>query len=308
MTVRINIIYSNNGVGLSRDAIILANALSNYDVKLVDANKMSFNKVDVNLILETLNFNSYNIKKLKNYAKLNYLIPNQEWFFKEWIPDLQFIDKVLCKTKDAVNIFSSLGCNCEYISFTSDDRYMKTEKCLEFFHGAGQSNTKGTDSIVNTWNCMSKKPKLTVCKYNRIYPQSYGITFFNNRIDDIVFKEMQNKYVFHLCPSSCEGFGHYINEAKSCGNIVLTLDAPPMNELVTNEFGVLAKYDSISTHHLAKSYSISTKLLCEGIETLINLNSNTIKRMMKTSRESFLSNDKFFKEKINNIFKDVETI
>jgi len=304
MKPRINIIYLDNGVGLSRDAIILANTLSDYDVKLIDANKMTFNKVDVNLILETLNFNTFNIKKLKNYAKVNYLIPNQEWFFRKWIPDLQYIDKVLCKTKDAVRIFSSLGYRCEYISFTSEDRYIKSEKILEFFHGAGKSETKGTDLIINTWNCMLKKPKLSLCKYNKIYPGIDGITFYNRRIDDNIFKEMQNKFVFHLCPSSCEGFGHYINEAKSCGNLVLTLDAPPMNEFITNEFGVLVGCNSNSNHHLAKMYTTSTELLGNSVEYLINLNSNTIKSMMKKSRESFLLNDKFFKEKINKIFKD----
>lgn len=42
-----------------------------------------------------------------------------------------------------------------------------------------------------------------------------------------------------VCPSSAEGYGHYINEARSAGGAVVTVDAPPMNELVTSANGAL---------------------------------------------------------------------
>ncbi|GAB9477560.1 hypothetical protein Gpo141_00014651, partial [Globisporangium polare] len=42
-----------------------------------------------------------------------------------------------------------------------------------------------------------------------------------------------------LCTSRMEGYGHYINQARVSGGVILTSDAPPMNELVEgSEMGV----------------------------------------------------------------------
>jgi glycosyltransferase involved in cell wall biosynthesis len=44
-----------------------------------------------------------------------------------------------------------------------------------------------------------------------------------------------------VIPSQAEGYGHVIGEAMSCGAVVVTTDAPPMNELVTSDRGVLIR-------------------------------------------------------------------
>ncbi|KAJ1553157.1 hypothetical protein HK405_008782 [Cladochytrium tenue] len=46
----------------------------------------------------------------------------------------------------------------------------------------------------------------------------------------------------HLCPSSQEGYGHYINVARALGALVVTTDHPPMNEFVADgTSGVLVR-------------------------------------------------------------------
>jgi hypothetical protein len=43
----------------------------------------------------------------------------------------------------------------------------------------------------------------------------------------------------HLCPSLAEGFGHTINQARSISGLIITTDAPPMNELIDETCGIL---------------------------------------------------------------------
>lgn len=54
-------------------------------------------------------------------------------------------------------------------------------------------------------------------------------------------RELQNECEVHVIPSQAEGYGHVIGEAMACGAVVVTTDAPPMNELVTLDRGVLIR-------------------------------------------------------------------
>lgn len=53
---------------------------------------------------------------------------------------------------------------------------------------------------------------------------------------------------FFLCPSSIEGYGHYINQARAAGGVIISTDAHPMNELITDPAtGVLV--NTTRKHH-----------------------------------------------------------
>eukprot|EP00879_Flechtneria_rotunda_P011561 GHRR01012076.1.p1 GENE.GHRR01012076.1~~GHRR01012076.1.p1 ORF type:complete len:300 (+),score=97.92 GHRR01012076.1:1336-2235(+) len=58
-------------------------------------------------------------------------------------------------------------------------------------------------------------------------------------IDAAQLRNLQAAAAMHICPSVREGFGHYLNEARAVGALVLTVNHPPMNELITPQTGFL---------------------------------------------------------------------
>lgn len=80
-------------------------------------------------------------------------------------------------------------------------------------------------------------------KYNsriRFAGSDHPITISKGRLDVIAFDKLMADSAFFLCPSIMEGYGHYINQARASGAVVVTTDANPMNELITSsEMGVL---------------------------------------------------------------------
>ena len=52
-------------------------------------------------------------------------------------------------------------------------------------------------------------------------------------------RQLQAAAAIHACPSLVEGWGQYIDEGRRAGAVVVTLDGPPMNELVDDASGVL---------------------------------------------------------------------
>jgi glycosyltransferase involved in cell wall biosynthesis len=56
------------------------------------------------------------------------------------------------------------------------------------------------------------------------------------------FTKLTAEAAFLMCPSRSEGYGHYINQARASGAVIVTTDAAPMNELITSrEMGVLVQ-------------------------------------------------------------------
>jgi len=68
-----------------------------------------------------------------------------------------------------------------------------------------------------------------------------SVYFFNGKLDMKIINFLQLSADVHMCPSLIEGWGQYIDEGRRSKSVVLILDAPPMNELINNETGILVK-------------------------------------------------------------------
>jgi len=79
-------------------------------------------------------------------------------------------------------------------------------------------------------------------------------------------RRLQNSHLFHLCLSEAEGWGHYIAEAMSCGAVAITCDAPPMNELVRPDRGLLVAAKAVGQLNAATRYHFDETALETAVE------------------------------------------
>ncbi|WP_107671132.1 glycosyltransferase [Cyanothece sp. BG0011] len=324
---KINIITVDNNGGLTRDAKILKSILDNagFKVSVFEVGKptighklhkiYSYGELffsenfkgsppyDVNLFLQDV------IPTWFSYAKVNCLIPNQEWFRDEFLPFLPKFDYILCKTKYAQSIFNELGCRTEFISFTSLDCWdQQQEKNYDqFFHLAGSSSIqKGTKTIIDLWSRHPEWPCLTIRQKKKSFHAAVpNIQYIHNFLDDETLRKYQNKVGIHLCPSEAEGFGHYILEAMSTKALTLTTNAPPMNELITDERGLLVNYQQTKPQRLGTNYYVDPQHLEEKIEEILSMSYQQRKELAEKARNWYLENDKFFRQKIVTFLQDL---
>jgi len=201
---------------------------------------------DVNFFLESI-FPEY-----LPTARANCLLANQEWFRDSNLPYLSRLDFLLCKTPSGVRCFQDLPVACRMVGFTSPDKGIpgfERRDPLRCLHLSGQSAVKGTEAVVEAWSRHPEWPELTVVRRARRYdggaapplPELPNVRYETDYIPQERLRELQNACEIHVIPSQAEGYGHVIGEAMSCGAIVITTDAPPMNELVEPDRGVLIR-------------------------------------------------------------------
>jgi hypothetical protein len=297
----INILSYRNGVGLDKDIDIMYRELTKlgHHVSFFDHRENSPKpKADINIFLEVVNENLF------EYADKNYFIPNPDWY-KSSIETLERFDKILCKTQESLRIFKALHPDCVFMSFSCEDRYdpLITKDFRLALHLAGGSVQKNTREVGLTWQQNPHLPLLTVIKHRDSwdFPHIDNICLINNylSLEEIIY--YQNLNGLHICPSGMEGFGHYIMEGLSCGAVVVTLDAPPMNEFVQDK-RFLVEYSSTRPHFLATFHYVQPQALAKVVENILSLPEEELREIGKKNREFFLNNDRIFKEKLAEIF------
>lgn len=319
--IRVNLIARDNGFGLSRNLHLLHDALAaaGFDVTLSGIRRGALRKVvhpvrlraqtlarrvagrgaqrwDVNLMLERVR------PEYLATAHRNVLLPHPEWFDERDRQWLSCLDRAFVLTRHAIPIFELLGLKTEYTGFTSEDRRdPSVPRERAFFHLAGRSANKGTDTLLATWRKHPEWPRLTILQSPRAAREVVHAPNIVHRVDYILddeLKRIQNAHRFHLCPSETEGFGHYLVEAMGVGAVVVTLDAPPMNEMVTRERGALIVPSRTGTQSLATTYFYDEAALERAVERLLATSEVELERMGTAARAWFEDNDQAFRTRI----------
>jgi glycosyltransferase involved in cell wall biosynthesis len=319
--IRVNLIARDNGFGLSRNLRLLQDALeqAGFEVTISGIRRGALRKLlhplklrsrsilrrlvgksaqrwDVNLMLERVR------PEYLSTARRNVLLPHPEWFDERDRARLPRVDRVFALTHHAIPIFQKLDMKVDYTGFTSEDRLDRgVPRERAFFHLAGRSSNKGTDTMLALWQKHPEWPKLTLLQSPRVDRPLVSAPNISHRIDyipDVELRRLQNAHRFHLCPSETEGFGHYLVEAMGVGAAVITLDAPPMNEMVTPERGALVPWSRTGMQSLATTYFYDESAMEAVIERLLAADETELDRLGMGAREWFEDNDRSFRTRI----------
>lgn len=177
----------------------------------------------------------------------------------------------------------------------------------------GNNKSGGNTNLFNYWKSLKPKLKdlpdsvldkweewkqLTNTNDNAKLPKFENIDsiyFCNTVLDYNIIQFLQVIGEIHMCPSLIEGWGQYIDEGRRSKSVVVTLNAPPMNELIKNgKTGILVKaskgpsmrqllpYGWIQYFTKNKTYN---KFLYSTYKTTVNDLYNSINSIIKMSPE-----------------------
>ncbi len=303
--LNINLISTRNGKGLQIDQNILLKALSKLGHRVLClelfAGVPEARHADINIFLQFID------PELFSIADSNWLIPNPEWYTQD-LALLEHIDLVLCKTGHAINIFADLGSKTYFLGFTSRD-------CIErdydkdyttFFHLAGGSLQKGTATIMDVWKNSPSLGKLFVLHHMPKPAEAAklkNLKWINTYLPFEDVRALQNQCGIHLCLSEAEGFGHYIMEGMSTGAVVITTDAPPMNELITDK-RCLVPYKKQAAQNLATNYYVDSAAFANTLNNLLKLPQSELEKIGQSNRSNFLIRDAMFLKRFDTLLKE----
>ena len=297
------ILSRSNGVGLDRDSALLARALSSAGVETLSPRL----KNPLDLLSGKFRADAaFHIERVapwwKRKAGTHFLIPNQERFPERLLPRLGMVDRVLCKSRHAEEIFSQHHTDVRFIGFTSEDRGMPgTEPNYgRFFHLAGRSTLKNTELILELWGKHPEWPLLTLVQHPDNAPKTVpaNVEMVAKYLDDDGLKNLQNTCGIHLCPSLSEGWGHYIVEAMSCAAVTVTTAAPPMDELVTPERGITVPFSRSEPRHLGTNFHADPAEMEAAVERLIAMSDIEKRKLGLAGREWYVENDRTFSRRL----------
>ncbi len=295
--LKIHLFHKDEKRGHGQDNRILSDALIalGHQVELTLSHHTNRgSSADINIFIEDID------PQAISQAPINWFIPNPEGE-PQAQQLLNCIDLILCRTHEVERIFRSMNANTYFLGFASQDcRLESVEKdfssCL---HLEGGSAYKGTGAVIEAWDSSLTLPALTlVSQLNRTPLLQSNVKWIGLKLPTDELRLLQNRCAIHLCPSDTEGFGHSLMEALSTGAVLVTTDAPPMNEYITDP-RCLVPYIAKTPHYLATRYFVNPNRLRETVQYLITLPLEELQSIGKRNRESYLKRVYAFSDNLN---------
>lgn len=257
----ITLVSRDNGVGLSADMALLEGMLTaaGHIVSRVEWNRPSMPRCEIAIFLELWS------PRLARHAARTVGVFNLEWFQNGWTRDLPRITQLWAKSSESLAVYQRLRLrHATLTGFLSRD-LMDPAVAREptALHLRGHSALKNTDAVIEAWRRDPRLPPLTIVSAVPLdVPPHVRLL---GRLTDAELRHEMNRSSIHICPSRAEGWGHYITEALSVGAEVVTLNASPMNEHVSPNWGTVVAPSRSDRHGMVQAYGVSVRALAEGV-------------------------------------------
>ncbi|KAJ3281722.1 hypothetical protein HDU79_010536 [Rhizoclosmatium sp. JEL0117] len=271
-------------------------------------------------------------------STINLWMPNIEQINKEQLALIPHFKHILCKVKITCIAFDKYlkahdlkSPTTKFMSHSSPDTQESAIEVLgenhnikqdfnRFIHTYGHSGRKSTQEVIFCWMRNPFWPKLTVLgnhDYETWVKQIPGLKWATNieiqsRVSIRELRELQVSRGVHICPSSQEGYGHYINEARALGALVVTTNHPPMNEFVEDGItGILVdhkepkpeEYQGMAEYFVSPA-GVSIENVCDGIKRVMKLTKSERGAMGKKARKRYDEDTDLMASNIRELVKD----
>lgn len=317
------IVANFNGHGLTRDAAIIERILVQLDFQVVCKQRRDRHfwsifwkprQYDLLIFLETIYL------RWMFAGRKTILIPNQEWFKFKKLPYLNFLDQVWCKSMYSTAIFKKYAPKrvlVSFLGFTSLERPLDSDdshstrsdsaRFCHFLHVAGGSQSKGTLGIIDVWTKYKNLPHLTIIQRAGNAPDTVpnNVTLITDYLSDSEMESLRRSCGIHLCPSESEGFGHNLFQGMLAGAVVVTVDFPPMNELINDTFGFLLSPEEIKPRRLGHSCFYKDANLITVIKSIGGRSQLEFESMGERARQRALHLDNEFRRRFVELFSSL---
>ncbi|GLD98361.1 hypothetical protein PINS_up007058 [Pythium insidiosum] len=197
-----------------------------------------------------------------------------------------------------------------------------------FTHVAGKSIHKGTTRILDCWFSRPDFPTVNIYMGDSLYNGFFkgyqeriatakNIQMAGQHLDAHDFSKVIADASFFLCASTMEGYGHYINQARAAGGLIISTDVPPMNELVTPSSGVLipAKRSSHPDQLLSGGGKLEHSLrdvvgyiaeydskgTCDAVEQVLRMTASERRQKAERAYQQYLYDVWFFAQRMKEL-------
>lgn len=291
---------------MQRDAEMLAATLCElgHAVTLTHYHKSwDYARHDVNVYLEVMDDGGAWL----DYAGENWLVPNPEWWGGGWDCYLPKFSRVLLKTRDGYRRWcAKVGeAKCTLIGWESLDLYEPDVKRKRvFLHICGKSETKNTAAVIEAWRRYNLQHPLIVSAFKEniagLAKNVPNVTWVE-RFSEEELRVKMNECWFHLMPSKYEGYGHAIHEALSCKGVVITTDAPPMNEFAGVHKPLCIAVESAEPRRTAQFFNVSVASLANAVTRAMAMSDEELWLVGENARAGYLDERAAFRAKIAEV-------